>query len=155
MGRPRTAKHPKHAEPEDEIQESPEEEAAVVIEPEPAGDAPNKSEAARQAIDAGYDKPANALPWIKETFGIEIGGQHFSAIKSQYLKKQAAAPKTEPAKRGRKPKAAAAVANGYVAPPEKPMAAGEPDLLLALEGVKELVSQFGADRVKRMVDIIG
>lgn len=30
----------------------------------------------------------------------------------------------------------------------------EPDVLLALEGVKELVSQFGADRVKKMVDLL-
>ena len=40
-------------------------------------------------------------------------------------------------------------------PPEQSKAAGEPDVLLALEGVKELVNQFGADRVKRMVDLLG
>ena len=44
---------------------------------------------------------------------------------------------------------------GYVAPPEKPKADGEPDVLLALETVKELVGQFGADKLKRMVDLIG
>jgi hypothetical protein len=32
---------------------------------------------------------------------------------------------------------------------------GEPDVLLALEGVKALVSQFGADRVKQMVYLLG
>ena len=40
-------------------------------------DGPNKSEAARQAIKAGYDKPAEALPWIKKMFGIEMGGRAF------------------------------------------------------------------------------
>ena len=38
---------------------------------------------------------------------------------------------------------------------EKPRSAGEPDVLLALEGIKELVGQFGADKVKRMADLIG
>jgi hypothetical protein len=161
MGRPRTAKHPKPAEiePEDVSQEEPDEETegggqeGHGFAPSD-GDGPSKSEAARQAIKAGYDKPATALPWIKKTFGIEMGGQHFSAIKSQYLKKQAAEPtKAEPAKRGPKPKAP--LVEGYVAPPEKPKAPGEPDVLLALETVKELVGQFGADKLKRMVDLMG
>ena len=34
-------------------------------------------------------------------------------------------------------------------------AGGQPDMLDALESVKQLVDQFGADRVKRMVDLLG
>ena len=61
----------------------------------------------------------------------------------------------ERAKRGRKPKAAAPAAiEGYVAPPEKPKAAGEPDVLLALEGVKGLVDTYGADKIRRIVDLL-
>ena len=96
-------------------QDIPDEEPAAVIEPEPAdesgGDGPNNSEAGRQAIRAGYEKPGPAVAWIKETFGIEMNPTHFSAIKSNYLKKQATAPVAEPAKRGPKPKAAAPAAS--------------------------------------------
>jgi len=35
---------------------------------------------------------------------------------------------------------------GYLEPPPKPRAKGEPDVLLALEGVKELLEQFGSGR---------
>jgi hypothetical protein len=126
-------------------------------ESEPTGKSMNKSEAARAAIDAGYDKPATALPWIKETFGVEIGGQHFSAIKSQYLKKQADEPaKAEPAKRGRKPKATTPVAAQPTATPKAaPAANGHLDLLDALTAMKPLIAQFGADKVKQMVDLLG
>jgi hypothetical protein len=82
--------------------------------------------------------------------------QYFSAIKSrtkaaggEVKKVAASAPKGKP---GRKPKAP--LVEGYVAPPEKPKAAGEPDILMALEGVKSLVGQFGADRVKKMIDLL-
>jgi hypothetical protein len=159
VGRPKKSA-PVHVEPEFESQDIPDEEPAAIIEPEESeGDGPNKSEAARQAIKAGYDKPATALPWIKKTFGIEMGAQHFSAIKSQYLKKQAAeAPKAEPAKRGPKPKAAASPAPtpSQAAPAPRAASNGsQADLMTALEGVKELVGQFGADQVKRMVDLLG
>jgi hypothetical protein len=118
---------------------------------ESGGEGPNKSDAARQAIRAGYEKPAEAVAWIKTTFGIDMNPQHFSAIKSNDKKKQEAAI-SDPARRGPRP---GVLVEGYVAPPERPKAAGEPDILLALEDVKQLVSQFGADRVKRMVDLLG
>ena len=159
MGRPKKSA-PAPVEPEEESQEMPDEEPAAVIETEAAedaeGDGPSKSEAARQAIKAGYEKPGPAVAWIKETFGIDMNPQHFSSIKSNYLKKQGgAAPAPEPAKPGRKPKTEAPAIEGYVAPPEKPKAPGEPDVLLALESVKDLVSQFGAEKLKRMVDLLG
>jgi hypothetical protein len=159
MGRPKKSA-PAHVEPEDESQEAPEEEPASTIEPEPGTipqGAVSQTDAARAAMDAGYEKPAQAVEYIKTKFGLEMNPQYFSAIKSRLGKSEA---KAEPAKRGRKPKAAQPVArkpvvDGYLAPPEKPKAADEPDILLALEGIKELVSQFGADRVKRMVDLLG
>jgi hypothetical protein len=132
---------------------------ATVVEPtpkpEPTGKTMNKSEAARAALDAGYEKPAEAVAFIKNTFGIDMDAQYFSAIKTRTNGKGEASKKAEPAKRGRKPKAPAALVNGYVAPPEKPRSTSEPDLLLALEGVKELVGQFGAEKLKRIVDLLG
>jgi hypothetical protein len=125
--------------------------AASVSKASPEPEGPNKSEAARQAIKAGYDKPGPAVAWINETFGIEMLPTHFSAIKAAE-KKKAGARKTRPAKRGRKAKAT--LVEGYVAPPEKPKAVGEPDVLLALEAIKPLVTNLGADRVKRLADLL-
>jgi hypothetical protein len=156
MGRPKKAV-PQHVEPEDEVQESPEEEAARTLE---SGGSVNQAELVRKAVAAGHEKPATGVPYIKTQFGVDIDPKYYSVAKSQLKKREAKSSfATEPAKRGRKPKAAEPVARkplveGYVAPPEKPKASGEPDVLLALEGVKELVQQFGPDRVKKMVDLL-
>jgi hypothetical protein len=52
----------------------------------------SKSEAARRALAAGYDNPQEALAYIKGQFGIDMGPQHFSTIKSS-MKKGGAKPK--------------------------------------------------------------
>jgi hypothetical protein len=148
---------PKHVEPEDEVQESPEEEPAAVE----SSNSVNQAELVRKAVAAGHEKPATGVPYIKTQFGVDIDPKYYSVAKSQLKKREAKSSFTpEPAKRGPKPKAAVPaapkpLADGYVAPPEKPKSAGEPDVLLALEGIKDLVGQFGADKVKRMVDLIG
>ena len=118
-------------------------------EPEASGDTPNKSQAARAAIDAGHEKPSEAVAYIKESFGIDMNPQHFSAIKSQYRKKQA--------KRGRKPKEATDQGvEGYLAPPPEQRAiGGEGDLLAAMEAMKPLVESLGKEQVKRIVDLLG
>jgi hypothetical protein len=145
---------PKHFEPEDVSQDVPDEEPAPVDEATPAI---SKAEAVRAAISAGRESPGDIHDFILTKFGHDIPNQMVSSYKAQekarQAKKEAAAPKAEPAKRGPKPKAAAV--EGYLAPLEKPKATGEPDVLLALEGIKELVSQFGADKLKRMVDLMG
>jgi hypothetical protein len=153
MGRPKKSV-PKHVEPEHEVQESPEE-PEVVIETTLTSII-SKAEAVRAALSAGKESPGDIQEFVLTKFGHDIPKQMISSYKAQEKAKQekkAAAPKAEPAKRGPKPKAP--LVEGYVAPPEKPKVAGEPDVLLALEGVKELVNQFGADKVKRMVDLIG
>ena len=155
MGRPKKS-IPAHIEPEDESQESPEEEPARMLE---SSGSVNQAELVRKAVAAGHEKPATGVPYIKTQFGVDIDPKYYSVAKSQLKKREAKASiAAEPAKRGPKPKAAAPrkpLVDGYVAPPEKPKSAGELDVLLALEGVKELVNQFGADRVKRMVDLLG
>ena len=76
----------------------------------------NKSRAARAAIDAGYEKPVEAVAYIKRQFGIDMNPQHFSSIKSNYKKAQGEA---KPGKavsapaRGRK--VASPAVEGYVA----------------------------------------
>src|SRR4051812_27855810 len=99
VGRPKKSV-PAHVEPEDESQEAPEEEPARTLEPGPLPrGAVSESDAARAALDASYEKPAEAVTYIKDTFGIDMNPQYFSAIKSNYKKAQAAK-EPEPAKRG-------------------------------------------------------
>ena len=157
MGRPKKSL-PAHVEPEDESQETPDEEPARTLEPQPvaAQSSMSKADACRAALAAGIETTEEAMEFTLKKFGVEIKATDFTLYKSKA--KQAAA--SAPAKRGRKPRTATPVSTkplveGYVAPPDKPKAAGESDILLALEGIKELVGQFGADRVKRMVDLIG
>jgi hypothetical protein len=157
MARARTAKHPKPVEPEDEVQESPEEEPVAII--ELTTPTVSKAEAVRIALSEGLESPGDIHDFIKARFGHDIPNQTISSYKAQEKARQAkkaeaVAPVAEPAKRGRKPKAATPLVEGYVAPPEKPKAAGEPDVLLALESVKELVNTYGADRVRRIVELL-
>ncbi len=64
-----------------------------------------KSEAVRRTLADGVDQPADGVAYIRDNFGLEIGPQHFSAVKSTSLKKQGeATPKGKPE---RKPKASA------------------------------------------------
>ena len=172
LGRPKKSA-PAHVEPEFESQELPDEEPAAVIEPDP-GDEPqdagepgpiprgavSQTDAARAAMDAGYDKPAQAVEYIKATFGLDMNPQYFSGIKSR-MNKDAGEKKAEPARPGRPPKAAAPIARkppveNYVAPPQKPKAPGDQvDLIAAMEAMKPLVAALGADKVKRIADLLG
>ena len=159
MGRPKKAA-PTPVEPEEESQEVPEDEPEAekedeAEEPASNGRSVNQADLVRKAVAAGHEKPADGVAYIKDEFGVDIDPKYYSVAKSQLKKREAKASfSAEPAKPGRKPKSPAPVVEGYVAPPEKPKAAGEPDVLLALEGVKELVGQFGAERVKKMVDLL-
>jgi hypothetical protein len=146
MGRPKKSV-PAHVEPEDASQEIPDEEPARVIEKT----AMTKAEACRAALAAGIEDADKAQAFTLSKFGVEIKATDFALYKSK--SKKGAPPAATKGKPGRKPKAA--VVEGYVAPPTKPKSAGEPDVLLALETVKELVGQFGADKLKRMVDLMG
>jgi hypothetical protein len=158
MGRPKKSA-PKHIEPEEESQEMPEEEPEVEEEGEPenGGKSISKAAAVRDALEQGEDGPEDGVAYIKKIHGIEMTRQTFSSYKTQEKARQAkkGASKGKPGRKPRQLAETSQTVDGYVAPPEKPKSAGEPDVLLALEGVKELVNQFGADKVKRMVDLIG
>lgn len=148
MARARLAKHPRPAEPEDESQEAPEETGGF----ETHGKVTSKADAVRAAVAEGIDTPDEGVAFIKSRFGIEMAKPMWSSYRSQEKarqKKQAggAAPK----KPGRKP-----AVEGYLAPPPKqPANGGEADLLVALEAIKPLVASLGAEKVKRIVDLLG
>ena len=148
----RTKTKPQHVEPEDESQETPEPETPAVA---PATRKPvKKADAARAALAAGIEAPQKAVAFIKTRFGIEMNPQHFSAMKSQIRKKEregGAAPTAEASAR-RKP---SAEVEGHLAPPPKAAGDAEPDLLAALETMKPLIAQLGAEKVKRIVDLLG
>src|SRR4051794_36800133 len=154
MARKKTAA-PKHVEPEEESQEVPEEEPeSEDDEPAASGKTMSKTEAIRRAMAAGIETPEDGVDFILKNFGLELSRQHFSAtrskLKSQEVEKK---PKGKP---GRKPKQAPSQAvEGYLAPPPKPQAAeGETDLLAAMEAMKPLVAALGADKVKRIADLL-
>jgi len=151
---------PQLVEPEGESQEIAEEERGfgpdrgTSDETEVGERGVNKSQAARSAIDAGYDKPGKAVSYIKSQFGIDINPQHFSAIKSNYRKSQAGA---KPAgksgsSRGKPGRKALAASEGLAA---SPGLSDGGNLLDTLESLKPLIALHGADKLKRMVDLLG
>lgn len=116
-----------------------------------APDSPSitKVEAVKNALAAGKESPADGTEFIKSNYGIEMNPQHFSSVKSQLKKKEGTA------KPGRKPRAASRAVEGYVAPPPKIVPTGEGDLIDALERMKPLVASLGAEKVHRLVDLLG
>src|SRR3954468_24131647 len=137
------AAKPQQDEPEGETQDS-------------GGKAMTKTEAIRRAVAAGAVTPEDGVAFILKNFGLELSRQHFSATRSKLKTKEgekATAPKGKP---GRKPKQAPSqTVEGYLAPPPKPQAAGgETDLLAAMEAMKPLVAALGADKVKRIADLL-
>jgi hypothetical protein len=145
----RKSTKPQPVEPEMTIHE-----AAAAPGPAPRGAARSKSDAVRQALAAGFEGPMEGTAYIRKEFGIEIAPQHFSSVKSQLKKRNDIA-----ATKGKvqaKPKAASQAIEGYLAPPPKPHSSGsKPDLLDAIEAMKPLVASLGADKVKRIVDLLG
>lgn len=101
----------------------------------------NKSEAVRRAIAAGKTMPNEGVAYIKETFGIEMVPNHFSAIKSMSGgKKRPGRPKGSKNKPAGEP--VVARSNGSIE-------------LEAIQQVKELVDRLGVATVKELVGIVG
>ena len=104
----------------------------------------SKSDAVRMAIAAGFDGPQVGAGYIQSQFGLDVSPEHFSAVKSADKKKVLTEePKGKP---GRKPKADT---------PTEYTANGEVDLLAAIETMKPLVAALGADKVKKIADLLG
>jgi hypothetical protein len=150
MARKTAKSNRKAREPESEVQE-------VELEaggPAEAGGSISKTEAVRRALAAGKESPDEGLAFIMEQFGIEMAKPHFSAVKSQQRKKQGEGGSGVRGRAGRRPRGSSGRSvEGYLAPP--PEAAGDGDVLRALEAMKPLVASLGAERVKRIVDLLG
>lgn len=144
MARSKSNSASQHVEPEDGSRGGAEPDARG-RDGEPAT---TKADAARAALSAGHESPADAVAFIKSRFGIEIGRQHFSAVKSQLKKKD-----RESSPRARAGRPPATPKRPEAGPPGLP-ASGEADLLDALESIKPLIARYGPDQVKRIVDLL-
>jgi hypothetical protein len=135
----------KPIESEEKSQEAPETEVAGAASASATGGkALSKSAAARAALSEGIGSPQKACEFILKRFGIAMSPQHFSAVKSQWK-----AANEAPAKKGKR------IIEGYLAPPPNPTANGGADVLETLESLKPLIAQYGSDKVKRMIDLLG
>jgi hypothetical protein len=94
-----------------------------------------KTEAVKRALADGVEKPSEGVEYIKTKFGIEMTNAAFSVNKNNLKKKEAGG-----GGQTKKTKAA-------------PTQNGDDGLDLA-RSVRELVNQYGADKVKAMADII-
>lgn len=100
-----------------------------------------KADAMRAALRAGVESPTAASQYIRNRFGIEVSRSHFSAFKCNERK----------AGNSETPGAA----KGDPTLPLRLEAIDDGDLLIALEMIKPLVASLGADKVKRIVDLLG
>jgi len=113
----------------------------------------SKTDAIRAALAEGHESPADGVDFIKTRFGIELSKQHFSATKSK-LKATGGGQTTEAGRAPAPARKKAVRVEGYLAPPEPP-GGRDANLLDALEAIKPLIAQHGAESVKRMVDLLG
>ena len=111
----------------------------------------SKTDAIRAAVAEGHESPGEGVDFIKKHFGLEMSKQHFSATKSK-LKKTGGSQSRKASQAPARKKAVKV--EGYLSPPEQP-AGRDGNLLDALEAIKPLIAQHGAESVKRMVDLLG
>lgn len=105
----------------------------------------SKTAAVRAAIDAGAESPEQGIKFVKTNYGIEISKAHFFTIKSTYRRKRG----LPPTRRGRPKRLSVG------RPATRPALNGKTDILDAIEAIKPLVTSLGADKVKRLVDLLG
>ena len=151
MGRPKKSV-PKHVEPEEESQEILEEE------PEAEEKTISKAAAVRDALEQGEESPEDGVAYIEKVHGIEMTRQTFSSYKAQQKARDAkkGASKGKPSRKPRQVAESSQAIDGYLAPPPKPApSGGQPDLIEAMEAMKPLVASLGAEKVKRLVDLLG
>lgn len=136
MARKSSKLGPQHAEAGQGSQDAPEQGTRRPI---------TKVGAVKAALVDGSGSPEEGVAFIKSRFGLDITRPHFSAIKSQLKKREGITRGIRRVTRPSSPRLAAS--------PARP-ANGEAALLEALEVMKPLVDQFGADKVKRLVELL-
>jgi len=146
----KSANPPEPVEPEEESQELPEDESEGDDEPGPVKGNVSKTHAARVALAEGYEKPTEAVKFIRKRFGIKMANQQFSTIKAKE-KQKAGVPAAgeEPQVEKRKPSSA----SPDPAPQSAPAANAGADIMDDLTSVKALVRKLGAEQVRKIVDL--
>jgi hypothetical protein len=119
--------------------------AAEPKQPEPAK-AVSKADMVRAALADGIDKPGEGVAFIKAKFGIDLPKPMWSSYVAQQKARDRQS--AEPATRTTKPKPA-------VLPVTKHGGGGETDLITAMEAIKPYVVEHGAERLKRIIDLLG
>jgi len=106
----------------------------------------SKAQAVRNALAEGLDDIGDIEGFLKSRYGIDMPRQMISSYKSQNKAKEAEA---RPVVKVARSEAGGSSTHGVrESDPES-------DLLEALEAMKPLVEKFGADKVKRIVDLLG
>ena len=108
----------------------------------------SKAGAARATLAEGIDVPRKASAYIKQKYGIDITPQQFSAEKCR-LKTRG----VDPAQ-SLKSDFTSHKVDIFHSKAQRSLG-GEINLLEALETMKPLIEQLGAEKVKRMVDLLG
>ena len=160
MARKKTTSAPQSARPQAESKELDEQPAPEANEP----DSPrkmSKTDAIRAAMAEGIESPGDGVDFIRKNFGLEMSKQHFSATKSKLKSMEGQGEKkADPAKAAPKagaPKAAAERKPEALVERQTPQgraAGGEGDLLDLMEQMKPLIAEHGADKLKRIVDLL-
>jgi len=104
-----------------------------------------KSDAMREAIKRGIDKPQAASEFIKSEFGLDVTPQVFSSFKSISKKKGG---NSSGKRRGRPPQAQVATTSGVGNGNGRSSSPAE-----LARAVKSLVDAHGAEAVKEMVGV--
>src|SRR5947208_7612225 len=100
----------------------------------------SKADAVRAAVAEGIDTPEEGVAFILKKFGIEMGKPMWSSYRSQEKARAKKAGGGQPAaKRGRKPRAAAA-------PAPVPSGNGPAGLSIQVEAIKSLVDTLGVEQ---------
>jgi len=123
--------------------------AAPKPEPEnPTVTTPNKSDAIKEALASGVNKPKEVVAWVKDKYGLAIDPQYVSTLKTQ-LKSSGTTPSS-------KPKVATAPKPGPrpTSTTLSPRAAGS-DMVTVAKQLREMVDQYGKDAILEMVEIVG
>ena len=133
-------------EPEEVSQEVPEEPARVIDEEEAeegkSASGHSKTDLIREAVQAGYDKPALGVGYIKKKYGVDIDSKYYSIVKGKLGKASDGAAPAAAAGKAASPNLAAS-SNAIPA-----------SLFDDLKQLRDLKDRYGDD-FQKMVEAIG
>jgi hypothetical protein len=119
--------------------------AAKPAELRAAEPAVSKAAAVRAALADGLDGLDDIAAYVKAKHGHDIPKPQISAYKTQEKAKS---------RKGEHPVPKAAKPKSAVLPAVKHGGGGETDLITAMEAIKPYVKEHGAERLKRIIDLL-